>query len=326
MCPPRRPAPGPRSITCSAWRMVSSSCSTTTSVLPLAPSAAKRLQQDAVVARVQPDGGLVQDVADAAQVGAQLRGEPNALRLAAGERGCAAVERQVAQAHLLEERKPRRELGEDVARDLLLAARELHVPGRNDGPLLWDARSCRRWTAPWKRTASASGLSRLPAHEGQASSSSSHETHESSTWSSVPVLRALVVPVDAGALQLHARAEARGAPAVLRVVREQARVEFREAASAGAAGALRGEDRSLRAGPSARQHLDHALAVLDRRGEGLPQRLLVRGATARISATGSSSVCSRKRSRRGQRSVDRYSPSTRRCDTPFDFAHLARSV
>ena len=36
--PPRLPAPGPRSITCSARRMVSSSCSTTTSVLPFASS------------------------------------------------------------------------------------------------------------------------------------------------------------------------------------------------------------------------------------------------------------------------------------------------
>ena len=56
----------------------------------------QRLEQDAVVARVQPDGGLVQHVADALQVGAELRGEPDALRLAPGERRCAAVERQVA--------------------------------------------------------------------------------------------------------------------------------------------------------------------------------------------------------------------------------------
>jgi hypothetical protein len=40
---------------------------------------------------------------------------------------------------------------------------------------------------PRKRTASASLLSRLPSHSGHASSISSHSTHESSTWSSVPV-------------------------------------------------------------------------------------------------------------------------------------------
>ena len=39
-----------------------------------------------------------------------------------------------------------------------------------------------------KRTASASRFRRLPSHAGQASSSCSHSTHESSTWSSVPVL------------------------------------------------------------------------------------------------------------------------------------------
>ena len=39
-CPPRRPAPGPRSITWSARRMVSSSCSTTIRVLPLVCSLA----------------------------------------------------------------------------------------------------------------------------------------------------------------------------------------------------------------------------------------------------------------------------------------------
>ena len=56
----------------------------------------QRLEQDAVVARVQPDGGFVQHVADSLQVGAELCGEPDALRLATGERRCAAIKRQVA--------------------------------------------------------------------------------------------------------------------------------------------------------------------------------------------------------------------------------------
>ena len=45
--PPRVPAPGPRSMTWSARRIVSSSCSTTTSVLPLSPSLCERVEQDA---------------------------------------------------------------------------------------------------------------------------------------------------------------------------------------------------------------------------------------------------------------------------------------
>ena len=60
----------------------------------------QRVEQDAVVARVQADGGLVEDVGDAAQVGAQLRREPDALRLAARERRRGAVEREVGQPHL----------------------------------------------------------------------------------------------------------------------------------------------------------------------------------------------------------------------------------
>jgi hypothetical protein len=83
--------------------MVSSSCSTTTSVLPCRPALGQRVQQHAVVARVQADGGLVQHVAHALQVAAQLRGQADALRLAAAERGRGAVQRQVAQAHLGQE-------------------------------------------------------------------------------------------------------------------------------------------------------------------------------------------------------------------------------
>src|SRR5262245_55511806 len=40
---------------------------------------------------------------------------------------------------------------------------------------------------PRKRTCNAVGLSRLPSHDGHASSTSSHSSHESSTWSSVPL-------------------------------------------------------------------------------------------------------------------------------------------
>jgi len=50
------------------------------------------VQQLAVVARVQADGGFVQDVQHTAQAGADLSGQPDALRLAAGEGGGAAIE------------------------------------------------------------------------------------------------------------------------------------------------------------------------------------------------------------------------------------------
>src|SRR5262245_5905314 len=67
---------------------------------------------------MQADGGLVQDVADPAQVGAELGRKPDALRLAPRERGRRAVEREVAQSDLLEEAEPRVQLRDDVARDL----------------------------------------------------------------------------------------------------------------------------------------------------------------------------------------------------------------
>ena len=104
--PPRLPAPGPMSMMWSARRIVSSSCSTTTSVLPLSPSLRQRVEQDAVVARVQADRRLVEHVAHALQVAAELRRQADALRLAARQRGRGAVERQVAEAHLLEELEP----------------------------------------------------------------------------------------------------------------------------------------------------------------------------------------------------------------------------
>jgi hypothetical protein len=110
------------SIRCSARRMVSSSCSTTTRVLPRALSSVQGVEQDAVVARVQADGRLVQHVADALQVRSQLRRQADALRLAARQRGRGAVQGQVAQADLLQEGQARTDLAEHVTGDVVRAA------------------------------------------------------------------------------------------------------------------------------------------------------------------------------------------------------------
>ena len=56
-----------------------------------------------VVALVEADGGLVEDVEDAAEARADLGGEADALAFAAGEGGGGAVERQVAEADGVEE-------------------------------------------------------------------------------------------------------------------------------------------------------------------------------------------------------------------------------
>ena len=79
------PAPGPKSTSQSAARIVSSSCSTTMTVLP-SRGAAQGGDQPVVVALVQADRRLVEDVEHADQLRADLRRQPDALGLAAGER------------------------------------------------------------------------------------------------------------------------------------------------------------------------------------------------------------------------------------------------
>ena len=84
--------------------------------------------------------------------------------------------------------------------------------------------------------------------------------------------RALLLPLDV--VDLQAGAVAGGAPAVLRVVGKQPRVELGEAAAARAAGALGREHLDLPAG----EDMDHSLAELQGLGQPLPQLLLAAGA------------------------------------------------
>ncbi len=67
------------------------------------------------------------------------------------------------------------------------------------------------------------------------------------------------------------------APAVLRVVREEARIELAEAAAARRARALHGEDLRLAPAPSFPAHVQHALAHLERLVDRVAKRLLVLG-------------------------------------------------
>ena len=62
----------------------------------------ERLEQACVVALVQADGGFVEDVEYAHQGRADLRGQTDALRFAAGERAGAARKGQVVKAHIRE--------------------------------------------------------------------------------------------------------------------------------------------------------------------------------------------------------------------------------
>ena len=93
----------------------------------------QRVEQDAIVARVQADGGFVEDVAHAAQIGAELCGESDALRLAARKRRRSAIEREIAETDVVEKGKPRSELREDVASDLGLAPAKLQLRDESRG-------------------------------------------------------------------------------------------------------------------------------------------------------------------------------------------------
>ena len=96
------------------------------------------VEQQPVVARVQADGGLVEDVADATQVGAELGGEADALRLAARQGGRGTVQRQVAKTDLVQEVEAAADFTDQIAGDPGLALGE-HQPGEErrhplDGP------------------------------------------------------------------------------------------------------------------------------------------------------------------------------------------------
>ena len=75
------------------------------------------------VAAVQADRRLVQHVAGAHQPRAQRRGELDALRLAARERGGQAVQRQVVQPDIVQELQPLPDLHQDLFRDAALFRR-----------------------------------------------------------------------------------------------------------------------------------------------------------------------------------------------------------
>src|ERR1700737_5127188 len=63
--------------------------------VPQVAQALERGEQARVVALVQPDGRLVQDVDDAGQLRAHLRGQPDALGLAAAQARSRPVQREV---------------------------------------------------------------------------------------------------------------------------------------------------------------------------------------------------------------------------------------
>ena len=85
--------------------------------------AGQGLDEPVVVALVQPDARLVEHVEDTDQARADLGGQPDPLRLAAGERARRAVEAEVVEADVEEEAEAGVDLLDDAFRDLPLARR-----------------------------------------------------------------------------------------------------------------------------------------------------------------------------------------------------------
>ena len=87
----------------------------------------ERRDQPAVVALVQPDRRLVEDVQHADEARSDLRGEPDALRLPAGERRCPAREREVAEPDVVEEGQPLGDLPQHALADHAIGLAELEL-------------------------------------------------------------------------------------------------------------------------------------------------------------------------------------------------------
>ena len=87
----------------------------------------QRLDQPAVVPLVQPDRRLVEHVEHADQPGPDLGGQPDPLRLAAGQRARGAVQRQVVQPDVEQEPQPGLHLLEHPPGDHGLAVVEHHA-------------------------------------------------------------------------------------------------------------------------------------------------------------------------------------------------------
>ena len=87
----------------------------------------ERFQKLTVIALMQADARLVEDIEHARQAAANLRRQTDTLRLAARKRACAAVERQIIKADVVEELQACLNLLQHLLGDNLLALVELQL-------------------------------------------------------------------------------------------------------------------------------------------------------------------------------------------------------
>ncbi len=99
------------------------------------PQVFQRLDQPLIVTLVQADGRLVEHIKNASQARSDLGGQPDALALAAGERGRRAAQRQVAQPHRVQKLKPLNHLALQSIGYEPVPAGEVHGARRRQRPL-----------------------------------------------------------------------------------------------------------------------------------------------------------------------------------------------
>src|SRR4029078_8544717 len=101
--------------------------------VPWVAQPAQRGQQPPVVALVQADRRLVEDVEDTRQAGADLGRQADALSFAPGQRRGAAGEREIPDAAVVHEAQAIADLAQEAARDQVLALGELEALERAQG-------------------------------------------------------------------------------------------------------------------------------------------------------------------------------------------------
>ena len=87
-------------------------------------------EQPRIVALVQADARFVENIKHAGQTGADLRGEPDALAFAAGQRAGGAREREIIEPDIDQELEPLADFLEHAHADFVLLAGEILAADR----------------------------------------------------------------------------------------------------------------------------------------------------------------------------------------------------
>jgi len=127
----------------------------------------ERAEQAFVVALVQADGRFVEHIHHAGEAGADLRGQADALRLAAGEGIGGAVEREVIEADVVQEGQPRSDFLDDLSATWARCPSSLSV-WKNSSAWRIGRRDRLCSVQPPMVTLRASTRRREPPHSGRA--------------------------------------------------------------------------------------------------------------------------------------------------------------